>query len=465
MSGTTTCAHSAYLRNLRTQRQELQRRGKWTHAARLVLDGADKTMTGAEFACGQWLRHIVDAPGMPSADKESLACAGCCGQAHSLGYAVKSYQLASSGVQRDVAVAFARRALELANRRDADAVWYATLTLIYAEELELAGQHCAELAESRTWLSAHGNPERLAALRARVLALSGHPRNAATLLRKVVLRSGSPALVVVATVWLVEVLAELGEFDEASDLLEPGGVTDVGVTPLDTAFTLAARGSLDFATGRFRRSLEHFMACGRILTALGICNSAVIRWRSKASVSAFALDRNDLAIVLARRELENTETWGTAWLRGQALHALALVQRDEHSLPRLRKAAVIASTGPVRSERGQVYYDLGTVLAERSAKEEARGAYAVAQEVAAAHQNPVLLDRAGEAIERLTGTHRATALTPQENRVARLARAGQSNREIAGELHLSVGTVEQHLSNAYRKLGISGRADLSYAMA
>ena len=48
-------------------------------------------------------------------------------------------------------------------------------------------------------------------------------------------------------------------------------------------------------------------------------------------------------------------------------------------------------------------------------------------------------------------------LTPSELRVARLAVAGSSNREIAREVFVSVKTVETHLSHVYTKLGLSGR--------
>ncbi|KOX06485.1 hypothetical protein ADK65_01790 [Streptomyces sp. NRRL B-1140] len=56
------------------------------------------------------------------------------------------------------------------------------------------------------------------------------------------------------------------------------------------------------------------------------------------------------------------------------------------------------------------------------------------------------------------------SITEAERRVATLAMHGSTNREIAVHLHLTVSTVEQHLTRVYRKLGISGRLDLSAAL-
>jgi DNA-binding CsgD family transcriptional regulator len=58
----------------------------------------------------------------------------------------------------------------------------------------------------------------------------------------------------------------------------------------------------------------------------------------------------------------------------------------------------------------------------------------------------------------------AEALTASERRVAQMAAAGRSNREIAAALFVTVRTVENHLAHAYRKLGIGSRRDLPSAL-
>lgn len=56
------------------------------------------------------------------------------------------------------------------------------------------------------------------------------------------------------------------------------------------------------------------------------------------------------------------------------------------------------------------------------------------------------------------------ALTPSERRVADLAAAGHTNREIAQSLFVTRKTVESHLRQTYMKLGIRSREELPEAM-
>lgn len=52
-------------------------------------------------------------------------------------------------------------------------------------------------------------------------------------------------------------------------------------------------------------------------------------------------------------------------------------------------------------------------------------------------------------------------MSPREAEVAELAASGLTNREIAGTLHLSPRTVEQHVARAMRKLGVDSRLALA----
>jgi DNA-binding CsgD family transcriptional regulator len=57
----------------------------------------------------------------------------------------------------------------------------------------------------------------------------------------------------------------------------------------------------------------------------------------------------------------------------------------------------------------------------------------------------------------VSSADRPGGLTPRQIEILRLATNGKSNADIAGELVLSVRTVEKHLANIYDKLGVAGR--------
>jgi DNA-binding CsgD family transcriptional regulator len=67
-------------------------------------------------------------------------------------------------------------------------------------------------------------------------------------------------------------------------------------------------------------------------------------------------------------------------------------------------------------------------------------------------------------------THRPAArnigsLTPREQEIAQLVTDGRTNREIAGSLHLSVKTVDRHLSNILTKLDVPSRVAVAALVA
>ncbi|MEO8423997.1 MAG: helix-turn-helix transcriptional regulator [Actinomycetota bacterium] len=54
-------------------------------------------------------------------------------------------------------------------------------------------------------------------------------------------------------------------------------------------------------------------------------------------------------------------------------------------------------------------------------------------------------------------------LTPRELDVLVCVTEGLTNAEIAATLHIAVGTVKQHLSTVYAKLGVSNRTQAAVA--
>jgi DNA-binding NarL/FixJ family response regulator len=72
--------------------------------------------------------------------------------------------------------------------------------------------------------------------------------------------------------------------------------------------------------------------------------------------------------------------------------------------------------------------------------------------------------RTGQPDDRRAGNSAETArLTNREWDVTRLlgANAGLSNQQVAGQLCITVRTVEAHMSNIIRKLGVSSRAEVA----
>lgn len=64
-------------------------------------------------------------------------------------------------------------------------------------------------------------------------------------------------------------------------------------------------------------------------------------------------------------------------------------------------------------------------------------------------------------LDRVHAMNGAATLTRRERDVARLVATGQRNRDIAGALGISEGTVKMHLHNVYAKLGLESRTQLA----
>ena len=128
-------------------------------------------------------------------------------------------------------------------------------------------------------------------------------------------------------------------------------------------------------------------------------------------------------------------------------------------------------SSPSRLPLAHALVDLGAGLRRSGRRADARGPLKRGRDMAVAMGAVPLARRASDELRasgaRATTIERAgglASLTPSEQRIARMARDGMKNREIAQALFVTVKAVEYHLANAYRKLGIARRAELAAAL-
>ncbi|MEV5720142.1 AAA family ATPase [Amycolatopsis mediterranei] len=268
---------------------------------------------------------------------------------------------------------------------------------------------------------------------------------------------------------LVECWVDLGRFEAATSLLDR--MDFVASQGLFThTYLLYARGRLRVATGYTRFGFEDLLSCGRRLAHHGMRFPGFVPWRAHAARAALALGQTDDAARLAEEDINASARWGAARPLGTALTTLGLVREDDEAERALQKAITTLRTSPSRLQLATALTELGTLQSRHGQSEKAIETLRQAVELSEQCGARPLARRAAE---ELRSSRRALTpakdnehgLTRQENRIAVMAAQGLTNREIATALHLTRRTVELHLSGAYRKLGIPGRAELGGALA
>jgi DNA-binding CsgD family transcriptional regulator len=275
-----------------------------------------------------------------------------------------------------------------------------------------------------------------------------------------------------AMYWLARAHVERDELDEAEAAIDlPDAEARWGGTTMYAAWR-AARGRVALARGRADEALAEQLASGGLLRdTLHLRNPAIGEWRSEAALAAARLGDDARARELVGEELELARAFGAARPIGVALRAAGLVAGGEEGTGRLREAVAVLETSPSKLELARALIDLGAVLRRAGSRAEARPPLQRGLEMAERF-GALRLERQAREELAATGAHLGSrsftgrdALTPSEARVADMAAAGMSNREIAQSLFVTVNAVKWHLRNAYRKLGIATREDLAGALA
>jgi DNA-binding NarL/FixJ family response regulator len=264
---------------------------------------------------------------------------------------------------------------------------------------------------------------------------------------------------------LAAALGEQGKVAEARCELER--FADPGTRSDSARFWLHARLGLLLADRRFDEALALARECDRRFACLP--NPIDTPWRSAQALALDGLGERDAALEAAEEGLELARRWGSPGVLAHALRILGTVERGA-GLDRLREAVEAAAGSPARLEHTKALAALGGALRRARLLTEARAALRQAAEQAAGCGAEGLRAdvhaelRAAGARPRGTALSGVGALTPSERRVAALAADGAANRDIAQALFVTPKTVELHLSNSYRKLGIASRRDLPEAL-
>ncbi len=318
-------------------------------------------------------------------------------------------------------------------------------------------------------------------------------------------RQGSMFGVLTVHLWRGFTELRHGDLPAAEESLRSGveQISLLGGATLDYAYgllcsTLLARGQVDAAEQALYSiprpegvgdgallwrscELELLLERGRFEDALRGArrHAELCDWRTNPAYAqtltfeARALDglsRPDEAVAVLDRELAAAEAWGAPGAIGRVLRVRGEVKRTE-GLEDLEHAVELLEASPLRLELARALAALGSALRLGRKPTEAREPLRRALELAEVCDAATLAAHARAELHATGARPRSSALsgpdslTPSERRVADLAAEGQTNKQIAQALFVTPKTIEVHLSNAYRKLDISGRRELADALA
>jgi DNA-binding CsgD family transcriptional regulator len=190
-----------------------------------------------------------------------------------------------------------------------------------------------------------------------------------------------------------------------------------------------------------------------------------------ARVASAAGDAGLRARVLQATDLLERERPAIPLFTGVARHARGILERDAQAL--LAAGDVLHSSSRPLLYAGAAE-DTGAELARTDRGDEAVDQLNAAFDTYMGHEALADARRVGRELRRLGVERRIVSypraktgwdsLTDSELTVVTLIAQGVTNRSVATQLHLSLHTVKTHVHNAFAKLGINSRAQLTQLM-
>ena len=271
--------------------------------------------------------------------------------------------------------------------------------------------------------------------------------------------------------FLARVYLEQGKLREARLMCDAAGPEGPGAraVPGSDGDLYRRRGIVELllAEDRAEDALAEIEAMVAVLRRT--TNPSVVPWRTMKALALDRLGRTDEAVAVAGEELEPARHWGAPSCLGRTLRVLGTLEREQ-GIAHLEEAVAVTEGTPARLEHAKALAALGSAVRRDRRPSEAREPLRRALELAESCGATPLMEfarselLASGARPRTSALGGVESLTPSERRVADLALGGQTNRDIAQTLFVTPKTVEVHLSNTYRKLGISSRRELAGAM-
>jgi DNA-binding CsgD family transcriptional regulator len=181
-------------------------------------------------------------------------------------------------------------------------------------------------------------------------------------------------------------------------------------------------------------------------------------------------DAGEVAATAYRQLAEIADDSGTDWALGVKARSHALLAVGDEADGLYRESITHLGRIRVRSELARAHLLYGEWLRRERRRGEARDELRTAHGMLAGMGMAAFAERARRELWATGETARKSSaaesgkLTAQELQIAKLARDGLTNPEIATRLFISARTVEYHLGKVFTKLGITSRTQLDHAL-